>query len=67
MSNKLHLVLQLITPRPTSLRKHPFLLALRRGGRFAWRKRLRLNNRNSILMMQINVYIINPLVMGFQI
>ena len=28
---------------------------------------LRLSNRNSILMMQINVYIINPVVMGFQI
>ena len=30
-------------------------------------ERLRLSSRNSILMTQINVYIINPVVMGFQI
>ena len=29
-------------------------------------ERLRLSSRNSILMTQINVYIINPVVMGFQ-
>ena len=50
-----------------SLRKHPFLLALRRWGRFAAEERLRLSGRNSVLMTQINVYIINPVVMGFQI
>ena len=49
-----------------SLRKHPFLLALRHWERFA-KKRLRLSGRNSVLMTQINVYIINPVVMGFQI
>ena len=50
-----------------SLRKHPFLLALRPLGMFREEERLRLSSRNSILMMQINVYIINPVVMGFQI
>ena len=49
---------------PTSLRKHPFLLALRLWGRFARRN---VCDRNSILMTQINVYITNPVVMGFQI
>ena len=29
-------------------------------------ERQRLTDRNSILMMQINVYIMNPVVMGFQ-
>ena len=48
-----------------SLRKHPFLLALRHWECFA-KKRLRLSGRNSVLMTQINVYIINPVVMGFQ-
>ena len=37
------------------------------AGTFHAEERLRLSNRNSILMMQINVYIMNPVVMGFQI
>ena len=49
-----------------SLRKQPFLLAPRRWGCFHEEQRLRLSDRNSILMTQINVYIINPVVMGFQ-
>ena len=36
-------------------------------GAFHAEERLRLSDRNSILMTQINVYIINPVVMGFQI
>ena len=36
-------------------------------GTFREEERLRLSSRNSILMMQTNVYIINPVVMGFQI
>ena len=36
-------------------------------GTFREEERLRLSGRNSILMTQINVYIINPVVMGFQI
>ena len=36
-------------------------------GTFREEERLRLRGRNSILMTQINVYIINPVVMGFQI
>ena len=36
-------------------------------GTFREEERLRLGGRNSILMTQINVYIINPVVMGFQI
>ena len=35
-------------------------------GTFREKERLRLSGRNSILMTQINVYIINPVVMGFQ-
>ena len=35
-------------------------------GTFREEERLRLSGRNSILMTQINVYIINPVVMGFQ-
>ena len=49
----------------TSLRKHPFLPALL--GTFRAEERLRLSDRNSILITQINVYIINPVGMGFQI
>ena len=30
-------------------------------------ERLQISDRNSILMTQINVYIMNPVVMGFQI
>ena len=41
--------------------------ALFAAGMFRTEQRLRLSDRNSILMMQINVYIINPVVMGFQI
>ena len=33
---------------------------------FRAEERLRLSDRNSILLTQINVYIINPVVMGFQ-
>ena len=44
-----------VSPRSSSLRT------------FRAEERLRLSDRNSILMMQINVYIINPVVMGFQI
>ena len=36
-------------------------------GTFRAEKRLRLSNRNSMLMMQVNVYIINPVAMGCQI
>ena len=36
-------------------------------GTFRTEERLQLSGRNSILMTQINVYIINPAVMGFQI
>ena len=35
-------------------------------GTFRAEERLRLSDRNSILMMQINVYLINPVVTGFQ-
>ena len=38
-----------------TLRKHPFLLALRHGGTFCTDERLRLSDRNSILITQINV------------
>ena len=41
--------------------------ALFNAGTFHVDEHLRLSDRNSILMMQINVYIINPVVMGFQI
>ena len=37
------------------------------AGDISWGGCLRLNGRNSILMTQSNVYIINPAVMGFQI
>ena len=36
-------------------------------GTFREQEHLRLSSRNSILMMQSNVYIINPVVLGFQI
>ena len=36
-------------------------------GTFREEERLRLSSRNSILMTHTNVYIINPVVMGFQI
>ena len=36
-------------------------------GTFRAEERVRLSDRNSMLMTQINVYIINPVVMGFQI
>ena len=36
-------------------------------GTFRAEERLRPRDRNSILMMQINVYIINLVVIGFQI
>ena len=35
-------------------------------GTFRAEERLRLRDRNSILMTQINVYLINPVVVGFQ-
>ena len=35
-------------------------------GTFRAKERLRLSDRNSILMTQISVYIINPAVLGFQ-
>ena len=35
-------------------------------GTFRVEERLRLSDRNSILMTQINVYLINPVVVGFQ-
>ena len=47
----------------TCLRKHPFLLALCCWGHFTPRN-VCGSGRNSILMMQINVYIINLVVMG---
>ena len=47
----------------SSLRKHPSSLPL---GAFHAEERLRPSDRNSILVTQINVYVINPVVMGFQ-
>ena len=47
-----------------SLRKHPSSLPL---GAFHAEERLQLSGRNSILVTQINVYVINPVLMGFQI
>ena len=35
--------------------------------RFGEEEHLRLSNRNTILMTEINVYIINRVVMGFQV
>ena len=49
-----------------SLRKQTFRLVHRRWGTFREEEGLRLSDRNSILMTYINVYIINPVVMGFQ-
>ena len=46
--------------------RQTFLLAHRHWGTFREEEPLRLNDRNSILMTKINVYIINPVVMGFQ-
>ena len=43
-----------------------FLLTHRCWGTFREEECLRLSDRNSILMTWINVYIINPVVMGFQ-
>ena len=58
---------EMFHPAYVSLLKQPFLLALRRWRRFARsEERLRLSDRNSILMTYINVYIINPVGMGFQ-
>ena len=53
--------------RIDSLLKHPFLTSSSPLGTFRAEERLRLRGRNSILMTQINVFIINPVVMGFQI
>ena len=53
--------------RSDSLRKHPFLTNSSPLGTFRAGERLRLRGRNSILMTQINVFIINPIVVGFQI
>ena len=49
-------------PAKTSVSPHSSLL-----GTFRAEERLRLSDRNPILITQINVYIINPVVMGFQI
>ena len=46
--------------------RQTFLLVHRLGGTFREEERLRLSDRNSIPMTWINVYIINPVVMGFQ-
>ena len=53
--------------RIDSLRKHPFLTSSSPLATFRAEERLRLRGRNSILITQINVFIINPVVMGFQI
>ena len=45
--------------------RQTFLLAHRRWGTFGVKERLRLSDKNSILMTYINVYIIKPVVMGF--
>ena len=50
----------LIQPAKTSVSPDSSLL-----GTFRADERLRLSDRNSILMTQINVYIINPVVVGF--
>ena len=50
----------------TSLREQPFLHAPNRRGRFRKEERLRLSDRNSILMTYINIYMINLVVVGFQ-
>ena len=49
-----------------SLREQPFLHAPSRRGRFRKEERLRLSDRNSILMTYINIYMINLVVVGFQ-
>ena len=49
-------------PAKTSISLHFTLL-----GTFCVEERLGLSDRNSILMTQINIYIKNPVVMGFQI
>ena len=49
-----------------SLRKQTFRLVHCRWGTFREEERLRLSDRNPILMTYINVYIINPVVMVFQ-
>ena len=41
--------------------------ALFATGTFRAEERLRLSDRNSVLMTQINVYIINPVVMGINL
>ena len=46
--------------------RQTFLLAHRRWGMFCKEERLWLSDRNSILMTWINVYTINPVIMGFQ-
>ena len=46
--------------------RQTFLLTHRHWGPFREEEPLRLSDRNSILMTKINVYIINPVVMGFQ-
>ena len=46
--------------------RQTFLLAHCHWGTFHEEEPLRLSDRNSILMTKINVYIINPVVMGFQ-
>ena len=43
------------------------LSALFAAETFREEERLRLSDRNSILMTQINIYIMNPVDMGFQI
>ena len=46
--------------------RQTFLLAHHHWGTFREEEPLPLSDRNSILMTKINVYIINPVVMGFQ-
>ena len=53
--------------RIDSPRKHPFLTSSSPLETFRAEERLRLRGRNSILITQINVFIINLVVMGFQI
>ena len=49
-----------------SLRKHPFVLALLAAGDVSRGGTSATQRQKFQLMTQINVYIVNPVVMGFQ-
>ena len=60
------IALWLVAYKRVACEQQTFLLAHCHWGTVCEEERLRLSDRNSILMMLINVYIINPVVMGFQ-